>query len=266
MPLKVQIKVFIYILLSLLFFALVYFETGVFGVLICVLISLYYLYKIYPKFDISPDISFKGKHLKVALTFDDGPTKGFTEEILKILKNNSVKATFFVLGKKAQQNTDILHLALAQDCELGAHTMSHIKLHNAPYTKISQEIGQTIELLQKIHSSSKKPFKKIFRAPHGFKNFALKRYLRANSIKLIPWTRGVWDTDAPGSKWIEKMATKKPNDNEIILLHDGLGNNDSVSAAQKIGVLEALPKIIAFYKDKGYTFVNVSEFLKDKEK
>ena len=263
MPLNVKIKVFLYLCLWFLVSIIIYSALGVLWAIPYVLVSLYFLYKIYPKFDLSPDVDLNGKGKLIALTFDDGPTKGFTEEILKVLKDRSVTATFFVIGNKAQKNKDILEQIISQGCELGAHTLNHIKLHNASYSKIKDEISPVISLLEDIHSASGKEFKRIFRSPHGFKNFALKRYLKTGSIKLIPWTRGVWDTDAPGSSWIEEKATANPRKNEIILLHDGLGRKEDVDDAQKQGVLEALPKIIDFYKSHGYTFVKVSEFIKE---
>jgi peptidoglycan-N-acetylglucosamine deacetylase len=271
MPLKIKIKVLLIIFLWFGVCTLVFHLLSFLGInpilrtLIWVvpytLIGLYFLYKIYPKFDIYHDVSFRGKQKLVALTFDDGPTKGFTDEILKILKDHSVTATFFVIGNKAKANKDILLKAISQNCELGAHTFNHTKLHNASYSEINGEITPTINILEELYSSSNKEFKKIFRAPHGFKNFALKIYLKKHSIRLIPWTRGVWDTDAPGSDWIEKMATYKPRKNEILLLHDGLGLKE-VSKEQEDGVLKSLPKIIDFYKNNGYTFVKVSEFIK----
>lgn len=261
MPLSVKIKVFLYLCLWSLVTILIYSAFGIWWVLPYLAVSIYFLYKIYPKFDFYPDIRFSGKQKLIALTFDDGPTKGFTEKILKILKDNSVTATFFVIGNKAQKNKDILKQILSQGCELGAHTLNHTKLHNASYSKIGEEISPVISLLEDVHSGSGKKFLKIFRSPHGFKNIALKRYLKANSIKLVPWTRGVWDTDAPGSNWIFQMATKNPKNNEIILLHDGLGLED-VAEGQKNGVLEALPRIIDFYKGQGYSFVKASDYLK----
>ena len=263
MPINVKIKVFLYLLLWSLVSTLIFSAFGILWVIPYVAVSLYYLYKIYPKFDLSPDIDLNKKKKLIALTFDDGPTKGFTEDILKILKDRSVTATFFVIGTKAQKNKDILKQMISQDCEIGAHTLNHIKLHNASYSKIRGEINPVITLLEDVHFGSGKKFRKIFRSPHGFKNLALKRYLRTNAIKLIPWTRGVWDTDAPGTSWIERMATCRPRKNEILLLHDGLGKNENISDDQKKGVLDALPKIIDFYKSNGYTFVKVSEFIKE---
>jgi peptidoglycan/xylan/chitin deacetylase (PgdA/CDA1 family) len=168
-----------------------------------------------------------------------------------------------VLGNKAASNKDVIKKIILQGCEVGAHTVSHKKLHNSSSAKIALELEPIMQLLENIYSElgRAQDFKRMFRSPHGFKNIALKKYLRSNSIKLIPWTRGIWDTDAPGSAWLVEKATVKPRRNEILLLHDGLGLDDAGNE-QKNGVLEALPKIIDFYKANGYTFVKVSDFIK----
>lgn len=263
MPFKVKIRVFSIIAIYLAVLVFVQLLFGIIASIIYISIGVYFLYKIYPKFDLSPDIQFNKNNKLISLTFDDGPTKGFTDDILSILKEKNVTASFFVLGSKAESNKELIKKIILQGCEVGAHTVSHKKLHNSSTSEITTELGPVIQLLENIHSeiNKQKEFKRMFRSPHGFKNIALKRYLRSNSIKLIPWTRGIWDTDAPGSVWLIDKATVKPRKNEILLLHDGLGLED-VSNEQKNGVLEALPKIIDFYKANGYTFVKVSEFIK----
>jgi peptidoglycan-N-acetylglucosamine deacetylase len=265
MPLKIKIKVFGIIASYLAVWVFINQLFGVVAGLVYISIGIYFLYKIYPKFDLSPDIRFDNSKKLISLTFDDGPSKVFTENILSILKDKNITGSFFVLGNKAVSNVDIIKKAILQNCEIGAHTINHKKLHNASASELTIEIEPVIKLIENSYSELGKPseFKKMFRAPHGFKNVTLKRYLKSNSIKLIPWTRGIWDTDAPGSKFLIEKATSKPRNNEIILLHDGLGLNEA-SKEQMEGVLEALPKIIDFYKSNGYTFVKVSEFIKRK--
>jgi peptidoglycan/xylan/chitin deacetylase (PgdA/CDA1 family) len=79
---------------------------------------------------------------------------------------------------------------------------------------------------------------------------------------LVPWTRGVWDTSAPGAEWIIRRSIEHPKNNEIILLHDGKGLNQNTSELQQKGLLQALPKVIDFYKNKGYKFIKVSDFIR----
>jgi len=264
MPLKIKFKVFFIIVIYLAVLFCVQSFFGLIASFVYSALGVYFLYRIYPQFDIHSDIRFDNTKKQVCLTFDDGPTQEFTESILKILKDKNVTASFFVIGIKAKTNLDIIKRTILQGCEVGAHTVNHKKLHNYSYSKIAAEIEPVIKDIQQVYSEIGKPkdFKKIFRAPHGFKNISLKIFLASNCIKLIPWTRGVWDTDAPGSDEILKRATVKPKRNEILLLHDGLGLNDA-SEQQKKGILEALPRIIDFYKTNGYVFVKASSYLRD---
>ncbi|MCX6111749.1 MAG: hypothetical protein NTY22_00450, partial [Proteobacteria bacterium] len=65
-----------------------------------------------------------------------------------------------------------------------------------------------------------------------------------------------------GPEWIFEKATKKPRNNEILLLHDGRGLKIDIPHTQVTGLLQALPKVIDFYKNKGYTFIKVSDFIR----
>ena len=214
-------------------------------------------------FDPWSDIVLNKQNKLVALTFDDGPSSNFTEKILTVLKEKKVPASFFVLGKKLSNNINLAEELLKNNCEIGAHTYAHKKLHRSSSSKIDNEIQKSLSLVKKLYQNVGliAEYKPIFRAPHGFKSLRLKIYTKKNKIKLIPWTRGVWDTDSPGADWIFNMATKNPKKMEIILLHDGLGLENKKDDKQVLGLLDALPRIIDFYKNKGYSFVKVSKFI-----
>lgn len=263
MPLKVRLQILFYIFSYLSLVILLYVTGYYMSILIVTLTTGCLIYTYVPAFDFSSDIKSEG-HKLVALTFDDGPSEEFTEDIIEILKAKDVTATFFVIGEKALKQKNTLYKIIDAGSELGAHTMNHKKLHLYPYNKLDGHIKPVIDIIESVYNDRSKPheFKKIFRAPHGFKSINLKIYLKRNGISLIPWIRGVWDTDAPGEEWIFKYATKNPKNLEILLLHDGLGMNLNISQEQKNGVLRALPNIIDFYKNRGYTFVKVSELLK----
>lgn len=274
MPLTQRIKIVFYILsgivLSLLASLSIYvinnniFLSILIGFLPFIVLGTWLAYIFYPKFDPSSSILFDNTKKLVALTFDDGPTSGFTEDILSILEQKKVLATFFVIAKKAYDNPELTLKILKNGHELGAHTYTHKKLHTSNNETFYKEINQSMFFIQSIYKKldKEKDYKKIFRAPHGFKSIRLKRYLSNNNIALIPWTRGVWDTDSPGVEWIVTKATEKPRNNEILLLHDGKGMDNSILKTQSLGLLQALPKVIDFYKNKGYTFIKVSDLVR----
>lgn len=234
-----------------------------FSFLLISLTALWITFIYHAGFDPWPDVNLNRVNKLIALTFDDGPSKNFTEEILKVLKDKNVTASFFMLGKKIEQNQSLALSVLNNNCEIAAHTYGHKKLHKCSFKELAREMQKSISIVKEIYKEAglSKKYKNIFRTPHGFKSIKLKIYTKRNNIKLIPWTRGVWDTDSPGSEWIFKHATKKPRQNEIILLHDGFGFQDSRDKEQIIGLIKALPRIIDFYKNKGYSFVKVSELI-----
>ncbi|MEI6092463.1 MAG: polysaccharide deacetylase family protein [bacterium] len=274
MPLTKKIKIIFYILcgiiLSLLSSIAIFLLSQdpllslIFGFLPFVIIGVLLTYVFYPKFDPCSSIRFDKTKKLVALTFDDGPTNGFTEEVLSILEQKKVVATFFVIGSKASNNTELTLNIIKKGHELGAHTYTHKKLHLSDIKIFDEEISKSIDFIRSAYKTldKEKDYKKIFRSPHGFKNIRLKRYLIKNKIALIPWTRGVWDTDAPGAEWIVTKATEKPRNNEIILFHDGKGLDNKILKTQSLGLLQALPKVIDFYKNKGYTFIKVSDLIR----
>jgi peptidoglycan/xylan/chitin deacetylase (PgdA/CDA1 family) len=227
------------------------------------LTALWLTFIFHAGFDPWPDVYLNKKQKLVALTFDDGPSDSFTNKILNILKEKNVPASFFMLGKKLSNNLELAKELIKNNCEIGAHTYGHKKLHKSSFKDIDAEIQKSIAIVEALYKEAGlyQKYIKIFRAPHGFKSIRLKIYTKKHKIKLIPWTRGVWDTDSPGSEWIFTHATKDPRKNEIILLHDGLGLKDETDQEQISGLITALPRIIDFYKNKGYSFVKVSELV-----
>jgi len=232
------------------------------------IIGLIALHMVCPGFDLTPDISLKQKERLVSLTFDDGPTPGFTDKILSILKENSVCGTFFVLGEKASLYPSIIEDTIVQGHEIGIHAYKHKKLNWSGLKEFDFQIAETDKIVEQIcmKTDVSNNYKKIFRPPNGRKNIFLKRYLKKHGYALIPWTREVWDYISPGAVTIIENATKKTASNEIILLHDGLNDSLDVSEAQKTGLLDALPQIIENYKNKGYKFVKASYFLRKNSK
>ena len=79
---------------------------------------------------------------RIALTFDDGPHPTLTREILGILRENGVRATFFLVGENAEWFPDIVREEAEAGCELGNHTRSHVNLRNAAYPLICREIEE----------------------------------------------------------------------------------------------------------------------------
>ncbi|MCI9286597.1 MAG: polysaccharide deacetylase [Clostridia bacterium] len=198
----------------------------------------------------------------VYLTFDDGPSKTVTPLLLDLLKQENIKATFFVLGARADLNPDILRREYKEGHFIANHGYSHIygNIYATPeavleeYNKTKQTISRILETDYDGH---------LFRFPGGstggkYKNIKAqaKNILDENNIAYIDWNS--LSSDAAGAKTKEAIIenTKQTVGNKnsvVILMHD---------AGDKILTYEALPEIISYLREQGYTFKNFYSIIK----
>ena len=171
---------------------------------------------------------------RVALTFDDGPNEPFTSQILDILKERQVRATFFVTGSNCRRFPGTLKRLARDGHEIGNHTWTHEVLPLKPPSRIEEEIRKTSDIIEK--HTGRRPT--LFRAPHGWRNPWTNAIARRCGCVPVAWTLGVWDTDRPGAEAIARRTLKGVRDGCVILLHDGRGVEDGADSSQ---LVEALP-------------------------
>jgi peptidoglycan-N-acetylglucosamine deacetylase len=184
----------------------------------------------------------------IALTFDDGPKKGKTDEILKILKEENIRATFFLNGSAIRENKGETEKIVAAGHEIGNHGFSHQRMILVSPSFVRQEIEETDKLIraagyrEKIH----------FRPPYGRKLFTLPLYLYQNERRTITWDIEP-ETYHDSAEDIVDYTLANTQTGSIILLHVMF---DSRSAS-----MQSVAPIIRGLKTKGYEFVTVSELL-----
>lgn len=191
----------------------------------------------------------------IALTFDDGPDKDFTPQVLDILKNNNVKATFFVVGEKVEYNPEIIKRQYEEGHEIGNHTFTHINVSKNGYDKIYKEINNTQQVIKKV--IGKEP--KLFRPPYRAISKDMCNIVKENDMNIVLWSNlDARDWSNPGVHNIINTITSKVQNGTIILLHDY--NNIRNKKSQTIQALEVvIPKL----KEMGYKFVTVSELIEN---
>lgn len=210
----------------------------------------------------SPPASFHGKivhhaelagHEKViALTFDDGPWLDTTEKVLNILNQYQVKATFFWIGKHLKLYPHIAKKVVNEGHAVGNHTWNH------PYSlntfQATQEIEDTATLIYQVTGVKTS----LFRPPGGVLNNGLAAYAQQQKYTVMMWSADSkdWTTTTSTSTMIENVL-RNAESGGIVLLHDGGGN--------RWQTVEALPVIIAEFKNRGYKFVTVPELLQMEE-
>jgi peptidoglycan-N-acetylglucosamine deacetylase len=191
----------------------------------------------------------------VALTFDDGPGP-WTPAVLDALQRAQVQATFFVVGKSAAAEPEMLRRVLADGHALGNHTWSH-KIPSASTgwnrAALAAEIERTSQVI--LHAVGLKPC--LFRPPGGIVKGA-DTVSRAAGLSVILWSVDTRDwADQPSSgtnfpKVIRKRAALGfAEEHPVILLHDGGGDQAATVAA--------LPGIIEDYRAHGYRFVTLGK-------
>jgi peptidoglycan/xylan/chitin deacetylase (PgdA/CDA1 family) len=190
----------------------------------------------------------------VALTFDDGPSI-HTEEILNILRLNNTQATFFLLGKNAEQFSNLVKQIYQAGHDIGNHSYSHEPLIFKSLTFIRKEIETTDQIIKQLGYEGTIHF----RAPYGRKLIGLPWVLYQSNRPHILFDVIPDDWASPGVSTIVYRILSQVKPGSIILCHDGNGDNRGQDRSQTV---EAIPIIIQKLKAKGYRFVTISELLK----
>lgn len=181
----------------------------------------------------------------VALTFDDGPDPVSTPKLLDLLWQKGVKATFFVVGKRADQYPEIVRRAWAEGHLIANHTWSHYSLFCflMPH-RLRVEIERGTESVRR--SCGFRP--RLFRSPVGLRHPLLHPFLKDAGLEYISWTIRTRDTLTANSSVLARRILDKAKSGDIILLHDRLpGGTDAM--------LQALPGVIDELRNRGFKFV-----------
>lgn len=188
---------------------------------------------------------------KIALlSFDDGPSVPFTEQILDILQKHQVKATFFMVGINIKEHPAIVKKIIAQGHEIGNHSWSHEKLKHKSFDVIKRDIQKTDDAIRALGYEKVIPF----RAPFGQLSPALQQALASLKKPHILFNFLPKDWENPAPEVIQQRVMEQAKPGFIITLHDGWKKRENTVLATEM--------IVKSLKDKGYRFVTASEFLK----
>ena len=210
------------------------------------------------------DIYFSDEK-QVYLTFDDGPSKDITPQILDILKQYNVKATFFVLGARVELYPDMLKREFDEGHYIANHGYSHM------YSQIYQSKDTTFEEFAHTEQCIKNALGNteynsyLFRFPGGSSGgryseikTEARELFNSYGIAFTNWNCLTGDAAGNTTKeacFNEMIETKGDQNSIILLMHD---------ANDKTQTVEVLPEIIEYYMNEGYTFKNFYEIFNDR--
>lgn len=190
----------------------------------------------------------------IYLTFDDGPSSTVTGKILDILKEQNVKASFFIIGYKIQGREDLLQRMYNEGHSIGLHTYTHKcnVIYSSENSFLDEMIRTENEVKNVLGFSPK-----IIRFPTGSKNHlttSLLEKLHTEGYKIYDWNLSLSDGINYRTS-VDKLyneATKKcVNPGKIFLLAHCDGTNENTC--------KVLPKIIKYYKNCGYEFKTITK-------
>jgi peptidoglycan/xylan/chitin deacetylase (PgdA/CDA1 family) len=190
----------------------------------------------------------------VALTFDDGPDPTWTVRVLDALDRAGAKATFFVIGRKAEKHADLVREIARRGHAIGVHSYAHDRLFALRgERRVRADLERAISVLQAI--TGERPT--IFRPPIGHTNPIIARVADALDLTIVGWS--VAGRDGVGRAVPARVAARirgGVRDGVIVLLHDAAENDDHEPAGAK-----ALPEVLDAIAAANLDVVPLSRFL-----
>lgn len=180
----------------------------------------------------------------VCFTFDDGPYAPVTNKILDTLEKYNGRATFFVVGDRADTYSDEIIRASKMGCEIGTHTYSHVNLNSLSVPEMQKEIKKSCDAISKY--TGKKV--KVLRPPEGAANDTVKANV---GMPMVLWSVDSRDWDYRNADKDYQTVMDNVFDGSIVLMHDLYP-----------ATADAVARLIPELAKQGYKFVTFSELMK----
>lgn len=188
-------------------------------------------------------LGLRAEAASVALTFDDGPSP-LTKELLAILDQENVPATFFLNGYRIEEYPDACALLRGTRHELAIHGYSHGYMHRMTAEELTEEIASTRLLI--MEATGKDPV--LLRPPGGLSCCGVTEEAARQGLPIILWSVDPEDWRRGNTaKYVTDFVLSETHGGDVILLHD-LDRR----------TVEALPEIICGLRERGFAFRTVS--------
>lgn len=206
---------------------------------------------------------YNSEKKRVFLTFDDGPSKSVTTAILDILKQENIKASFFVLGSRVELNPSVVKRAYDEGHYLASHGYSHVysKIYANPQSVLDEYNKSVTSIRNALGEQEYNPH--LFRFPGGYTGGKYARIkeqaaqlLEQNGVLNIDWNALIADSAGAETteEFIAELEKTVPKYNSVVvLMHDN---------GTKTATAEALPTIIQYFRERGFEFENFYNIIK----
>lgn len=190
----------------------------------------------------------------IYLTFDDGPSNDVTNKVLDILKENNVKATFFLIGNQIDDCKDVILRIHSEGHSMGLHTYTHKfkRIYSNKNAFIKEMLKCNDKIIEVTGVSSN-----IIRFPGGSQKHLTTSFvekLHSYNFKIYDWNMetvdGLRPKASPDRLYREATKGSEELSNIILLLHCDYTHKNTC---------RALPRIIKYYKAKGYEFKAITD-------
>lgn len=196
--------------------------------------------QVIPSIILNEAVSYSVPKGNVAITFDDGPSR-FTNQIVEVLQEYEVGATFFFIGKNVVHYPDAVQYVHVNGYSIGSHSMNHHNLADLPQEKQEYEMLHTNELIEGLVSDKIL----LFRPPYGSKNQSTLELIENNHNKMVLWNIDPEDWKSRDADDIYHAIVNSKVDGSIILLHETQAT------------IDALPRIIKYLQENHLEIVNL---------
>lgn len=191
----------------------------------------------------------------VALTFDDGPVLGGTEEVLDALGDHDVPGTFFFIGANIQMHPDIVRRAYQAGHVIGVHSMNHSRLDTVSFNDTAH-IDDCVQALQSVigHRAA------LYRPPWGWMTPWEARRLRQRGLAIIRWDVETpdWKVPCPPGNTMAAWTLPQVRGGTIVVFHDGMTH---AQRHEKPETALAVRLLIPALRAQGYDFATIPELL-----